>query len=208
MLAIEGATSAGAAFASAEQCSAPLISANVSPNANPLVATVNYTYGANTLYYRVTGSGILGSWRPSIRIPALAGLGQNYTSVQWNQNIDGSGPWHTFNVPALNTIGGDFVSTDDASITDAVAGTPILIRIIIANVNFETLTDQPILVGIDGNLPAAYTASDIWGPGTWPGTPDACSAATEFAKTATYTILARPTITKGSSMPTFIQKLP
>lgn len=206
MLAIEGAESNGTAFANAEQCAAPLLGATITPNPDPTLASVEYTYGENTLYYRVTGSGILGEWRPSIRIPALAGLGQNYVSVEWNQNIDGSGTWHTFNVPAGNTAGGDFVSTELANITDAVAGTPILIRIVIDNENFETLADQPILVGIDGYLPTGFTESDIWGPGFDPNDP--CVEADAFAKEATYTILARPTITPGATMPAFIQKLP
>ncbi|MEI7727484.1 MAG: hypothetical protein WCK09_20410 [Bacteroidota bacterium] len=204
MLAIEGATSGGASFAPAEQCAAPLLSAVVTPGASP---TVNYTYDMSTIFYRVTGSGILGDWRPSIRIPALAGLGQNYVAVEWNQDITGAGgTWQTFNVPAGNTAGGDFVSTANATITDAVVGTPILIRVKIANVNYETLADQAILVGVDGYLPTAYTASDING-GAGP-VPDPCAQAAPFAKEATYTILARPTITKGAAMPAFIVKLP
>ena len=206
LLAIEGAETDGTPFANTEQCAAPVTGAVITPNADPLLASVEYTYGENAIFYRVTGSGILGDWRPSIRIPALAGLGQNYIAVEWNQDITGAGAWHTFNVPAGNTAGGDFVSTDDATITDAVAGTPILIRIRIDNVNFETLADQPILVGIDGYLPTGYTESDIWG-GAGP-VPDPCAQADPFAKEATYTILARPTINPGATMPAFIQKLP
>jgi hypothetical protein len=206
LLAIEGAESNGTPFANAEQCPAPVTGALITPNADPSLASVEITYGQNTLYYRVTGSGILGEWRPSIRIPALAGLGQNYVSVEWNQDITGAGAWNSFNVPAANTAGGDFISTVNANITDAVAGTPILIRIVIDNVNFETLADQPILVGIDGHLPTGYTESDIWGPGFDPNDP--CDQADEFAKQATYTILARPTINPGATMPAFIQKLP
>ena len=206
LLAIEGAESNGTAFANAEQCAAPIVGATITPNVDPTAASVNITYGENAIFYRVTGSGILGEWRPSIRIPALAGLGQNYLAVEWNQDITGAGAWHTFNVPAGNTAGGDFVSTDNATVTDAVAGTPILIRIRIDNVNFETLADQPILVGIDGYLPTDYLVSDING-GTGP-VPDPCAEAPEFDKQATYTILARPTINPGATMPAFIQKLP
>lgn len=204
LLAIEGATTTGDPFADAEQCAAPVTGAVITPNPDPAAASVAITYGENTLFYRVTGSGILGEWRPSIRIPALAGLGQNYIAVEWNQDITGAGAWHTFNVPIGNTAGGDFVSTDNAEVLDAVAGTPILIRVRIDNVNFETLADQPILVGIDGYLPTDYLESDIIG-GT--GT-NACDQEVEFGKQATYTILARPTITPGATMPAFIQKLP
>jgi hypothetical protein len=214
LLAIEGATNAGAAFANAEQCAAPLVSALVTPNANPLLASVEYTYGVNTIYYRVTASGILGQWRPSIQIPNLAntpaaGL-QTYTSVQWTQDLTGAGTWYDFVGAAGANTGGNFASADAnlATVTDAVAGTPILIRISIDNANYETLADQLILVGIDGYLPTGFTESDIWGPGTWPGNPDPCAQADPFAKQATYTILARPTINPGATMPAFIQKLP
>ncbi|MBL7905597.1 MAG: hypothetical protein JNL22_11300 [Bacteroidales bacterium] len=204
LLAIEGANTDGTPFANAEQCAAPIIGATVTPAAGANPTSVEYTYGENTLFYRITASGILGQWRPSIRIPALAGLGQNYIAVEWNQNITGAGTWESFNVPAGNTTGGDFVSTNNAVVSDAVAGTPILVRVRIANENFETLADQPILVGVDGYLPTAYTESDITG-GTGP---TACDPEVAFGKQATYTILARPTINPGATMPAFIVKLP
>jgi len=208
LLAVEGANSDGTTFLDAEQCAAGVTGATITPDPDPTASTVNITYGNNTLYYRLTASGILGEWRPSIRIPALAGLNQNYVSVEWNTAADGSGTWNTFGVPAADEAGGDFTSTANATVTDATNGSTILIRIVIANVNYETLADQPVTVGVDGYLPTAYTVSDIWGPGVWPGTPDPCDEATEFAKEATYTILARPTITEGAGMDPFITKLP
>ena len=204
LLAIEGATNTGDAFANAMQCAAPIIGTTITPNADPTLASMEVTYGENTLFYRVTASGILGEWRPSIRIPALNGLGQNYIAVEWNQTIDGSGTWHSFGVTAGDLDGGDFTSTDNATVSNAVTGTPILVRVRIANENFETLADQPILVGVDGYLPLAYSESDIIG-GT--GT-NACDPEVAFGKQATYTILARPTLTPGTGMDPFIQKLP
>lgn len=212
LLAIVGAETNGTAFATAEQCAAPVTGATITPNADPALATVEYTYGENAIFYRVTASGILGEWRPSIQLPALNGaLGQTYIAVEWNQDITGVSPnWIPFVGAAGTNAGGTYASadTDLAEVLDAVAGTPILIRVRIDNANFETLADQPILVGIDGYLPTGFTESDIWGPGVWPGTPDPCDQADPFAKTATYTILARPTINPGATMPAFIQKLP
>ncbi len=204
LLAIEGANINGTPFANAEQCAAPITGTTITPNANPTLASMEVTYGENTLFYRVTASGILGEWRPSIRIPALNGLGQNYIAVEWNQTIDGSGTWHSFGLTSGDTDGGDFVSTDDAIVDNAVTGTPILVRVRIANENYETLADQPILVGVDGYLPDAYTESDIIG-GTGS---NACDPEVAFGKQATYTILARPTLTPGAGMDPFIQKLP
>ena len=202
LLTFSGANSAGDSIGNANDCAAPLVSAVVSP----ATSSVEYTYGVNTLYYRVKASGTNGTWKPAIRIPALAGLGQNYQNVQWNDAINGTGTWHTFNVPLGSITGGDFVSTDFAPVTES--GTPLLIRIQIANDNFETLANQGILVGIDGVT--ANNMPDIWGPGTWPPVPapDPCDPAADFAKQATFTILARPTINPGATMPAFIQKLP
>lgn len=204
LLAITGSTSTGTPFDPANQCAAPLTGAVVTPG---LPSTVEYTYGINTLYYLVTASGASGTWTPSIRIPALAGLNQNYAGVEWSADLTGLGVWNSFDLPASpvgNTAGGDFTSTVLANITDPVAGTPILIRVKIDNVNWETLANQPINVGIDGLLPTGM--SDIWG-GTGP-LPDPCAQADPFAKNATYTILARPTVNPGATMPAFIQKLP
>ncbi|MFH1120839.1 MAG: hypothetical protein V1775_13530 [Bacteroidota bacterium] len=208
LLAIEGATTTGDPFANAEQCAAPVTGADVTYNPDPLLSTVEYTYGENAIFYRVTASGILGEWRPSIQIPALNGLGQTYLAVEWNDDITGAGTWYPFVGAAGTNLGGNYASADAdlAEVLDAVAGTPILIRIRIDNANYETLLDQPILVGIDGHLPTGFIESDIWG-GVGP-VPDPCDQADPFAKTATYTILARPTITPGATMPAFIQKLP
>ena len=201
LLAITGATNLGAQFDNANQCAAPLLSAVITPGTP---ASVEYTYGTNSLYYRVMASGANGTWTPSLQLPALAIQGQNYAAVEWTDDLSGTPTWHSFNVPAGNTTGGQFSSTDPATITDPTNGTPIFIRVDIANENWETLADQPILVGIDGLLPNGM--SDIWG-GTGP-VPDPCAQADPFAKTATYTILARPTVNPGTGMPAFIQKLP
>ncbi|MEI6060884.1 MAG: hypothetical protein WCR72_09255 [Bacteroidota bacterium] len=205
LLAVEPATNAGVATPGANSCAPGILTAVVTPNAIPASASVEITYGESQLYYRLTASGILGEWRPSIHVPALAGLGQNYVAVEWNSKDDGTGTWHTFNIPAGSSIAADGISTDNATVTDA-AGTAILVRLRIANDNYEHLTDQGITVGVDGYLPTAYTVSDIWG-GVGPA-PDPCAQADPFAKTATYTILHRPTPTPGPGMPAFIQKLP
>jgi hypothetical protein len=201
LLAITGATDLGAQFDNANQCASPLISALITPGTP---STINYTYGLNSLYYRVMASGANGTWTPSVQLQALLGLGQNYAAVEWTDDLSGIPVWHTFNVPAGNTAGGNFTSTDLATITDPTNGTPIFIRVDIANVNWESLADQPVQVAIDGLLPNGL--SDIWG-GTGP-VPDPCAQADPFAKFATYTILARPTINPTNPLQPFIQKLP
>lgn len=198
LLAINGTDATGAA-ATGVTCAAPVTGAVVTA-ATPTVA---YTYGQNVLYYKVTASGILGDWRPSIQLPALAGLGQNYANAEWNDKADGSGAWHSFGLTAGDLDGGDFVSTDLANVTN-VAGTSILVRIRVENVNFETLANQTITVGVDGHLPTAFTESDIIGGAG----ATACNPETPFGKKGSSVIEARPTVNAVPATGAFIPKLP
>lgn len=202
LLAITGAQPNGDPFADARQCAAAVIGAEITPGASP---TVSYTYDVNTLYYLVTASGASGTWQPAIRLPNLAGTvaeGQVYGNVQWTDDLTGASPWNDF-TGAAGTTGGDFTSANSAPVS--TDGTPILIRVQIANNHYETLADQSINVGIDGLLPSGQ--SDIWGPGSWPGNPDECDQALPYAKTAIYTILARPDV-QPVQPGAFITKLP
>lgn len=196
LLAVAGSDLAGVE-ANATTCPANVIGAVVTAAA----PTVAYTYGQNSIYYKVTASGILGDWKPSIRIPALAGLGQNYADADWTS--DGGTTWHTFPGVAGNTAGGDFTSTDDANVSN-VAGTPIIVRLRINNVNYESLAAQPIEIGVDGTLPTAYTVSDIQGGlGA-----TACDPEVAFGKKGTHTIEARPTVAPNIVTGGFITKAP
>lgn len=197
VLAIAGSDLTGD-VAKASTCAAPVTGAVVTA-ATP---SVTYTYGQNSLYYKVTASGILGAWRPSIQLPNLAGLGQNYASADWTS--DGGTTWHTFNLTAGDLDGGDFISTDNATVTDATAGSSIIVRVNVENVNYETLAAQPITVGVDGHLPTDYNVSDIVGGAG----ATACDAETAFGKKGTFTIEARPTVTAVPATGAFINQIP
>lgn len=198
LLAVNGTNATGAA-ATGVTCAAPVTGALVTA-ATPTVA---YTYGTNDLYYKITASGILGDWRPSIQLPALAGLGQNYTVAEWNDKPDGTGTNHSFGLTAGATAQTDLVSTDLAKVTN-VAGTSILVHIRIDNVNFETLANQTITVGVDGHLPTAFTESDIIGGAG----ATACNPEAPFGKKGSSVIEARPTVNAVPATGAFIPKLP
>jgi hypothetical protein len=185
LLAIVGSDIDGNA-ANSEVCAANITSAVVSTTG----PSVTYLYGQNTLYYKVTASGIIGNWQPSIQLPALIGAanGQNYVSAEWTPI--GTSTWTTFGLTAGNTTGGNFTSTTDATVTN-VSGSDIIVKIVIDNVRYETLSNQAITLGVDGLLPSAYTESDIVG-GTGP---TACNPEAPFGKTGTSTITLRPTVT-------------
>lgn len=188
LLAVTGAADVAGATAT-YTCAAPVSSANVTTGTN--TGTVTYEYGQNTLYYKVTASGVLGDWRPSISLPALAGSGQNYVSAEWT-TVGGSS-WTAFTgLSAGNTSGGTFTSTTaDATVTDATAGTPIIVKVVIENKNYETLSDQTIALGVDGFLPSGYTISDI------KSTTD-CTAENAFGKSANMIIQKRPSVVSAT----------
>lgn len=149
--------------------------------------TVLLTYGENSIYYVATASGIVGEWRPSIRIPALLAT-QTYVAVEWTADMTGGGGWVNMGAAATGATQ-DLVSPSNATCTD-VDGTPILIRVRLLNNNWQTLANQDITLALDGYLPTAYTVSDIQGTGDTP-----CAELAAFGRTAIFTINARPTIT-------------
>jgi hypothetical protein len=174
-----------------EECVAPVETAVITPGATDNSdASIEVTYGENTLYFEIMASGVLGDWRPSFRIPALAG-GQAYTSIDYS--IDAGTNWIS-----LGTTAGDLVGGTNATITDEVNGTPIYLRVVIDNENYESLTLQTLNFAVDGHLPTAYTVSDVVSDSD-------CTEASEFAKNTDYSILPRPELT---GTPGFMTKNP
>ena len=185
LLAFEGGMLSGANYApiaNSNTCAAGVTGAVVTQGTP---STVLLTYGQNSLYYVATASGIVGNWKPWISIPALQAT-QTYVSAEWTADMTGAGGWATFGAAATGAAQ-TLQSATDATCSN-VAGTQILIRIVINNNNWQTLANQTVNVGLDGFLPTAYTISDIIGTGATP-----CDPATPFLRTATFTINARPT---------------
>jgi len=185
LLAFEGGMLSGGNYVStagSNACAAGVTGAIVTPGATP---SLLIKYGQNTLYYVATASGIIGDWYPQIRVPAL-GATQTYVSVEWSANITGAGPWNSFGAAASG--GADLLSTVPA--TASVAGIPILIKIVIDNVNFRTEADQAIQLALDGFLPPTpivpgTNKSDITSASD-------CTPLPAFGRTATFTITKRP----------------
>jgi hypothetical protein len=199
LLAVNSSFQSGLPFANATTCAADITGANVAAGG----ATVTYVYGTNTLYYTILASGYTGDWTPTIQLPALGGLGQNYLNAEWNSDLTGGGTWVAFTGAAGNTTGGNFDSPSPATITDPVNGTPILVRVQIANASYETLANQPINMGVDGVTTPGLMPDIIGGTGA-----NACDPEAIFGKTAIYTILSRPKVDPGAGMPAFIVKTP
>jgi hypothetical protein len=173
-------------FTCAADADGAVVTAGIPPNPSTLLLS----YGENTLYYLARASGILGDWKPWVRIPALQAT-QTYVSVEWSADTTGAGVWTAFSGLVQNGATQDLESPTDATVTNATAGTSILIKVVIDNHNWQTLADQVVTLALDGYLPIAYTESDIIG-GTGP---NACDPAAPFLRTADFTVKARPTLT-------------
>ena len=144
------------------------------------------TYDKNTLYYVATASGIAGDWYPQIRVPALQ-TSQVYVSADWTADMTGTAGWKSFGVAASGATQ-DLLSADPATAT--VAGTPILIRILIDNVNWQTTADQPITLALDGFLPPT-PINILSSPSDITSLSD-CTPLSAFGRSAIFTINKRP----------------
>jgi len=185
----------GAANTASEVCAPSISSATIvagTPN------TVKILYGKTTLYFKIKAEGMVGTWRPSLKLPALGGNGQVYESVKWTP----ASTINFVNFPTTGTLSdltaaNGLIANTDVPVT--VAGSEYLVEVVIDNQGYETLTAQDIVLAVDGYLPSAYTASDAT---DLTGT----TAAAPFAKTATYSIKPRPTLTE--TVPAFLGKNP
>ncbi len=163
---------------------------------------VEYNYGTQTLYYKVTAKGFTGKWLPKFRLPELLGT-QTYESVKIYTDLTA-----TTAGPALNTLSKTKAEQELIGATTldvAVAGTEYLLEVVIKNNTYETLTDQEL----KDNASKKAVAVD----GTFGGDDntalkdqaDNCTEEAEFADHGKYTIKARPTIKATSGG--FIQKV-
>ncbi len=196
LLAVEPTNATGTVL-TPNVCAAPVLTAvvdnpaDVAGGEDNADASMVVTYDKNTLYYKITASGVNSNWKPVVRIPSLEN-DQTYASVQWS--ADGGTNW-TDITGGTAVGGGDYTLSDVAA---TVAGTSYLVKLEINNNNYETLADQVLNVAIDGTLAPDYTIKDIVDPAS------DCTDEVDFGKNADGTILARPTITPGT--PPFMDK--
>ncbi len=176
----------------AEVCAADVDGASY----NAVADRVTYTYGENTIYYKVTASGFAGQWKPQIKLPALAGAGQAYVSAEWSPN-NGT-DWYDFDGLATTGAAQELTSNTLATIP-ATTTADYIYRVVIDNERFETLSNQTLNVGTDGTYGGATNDS-------LNDKKDDCSAdEAAFADNDDYTIMARPEVTATSGG--FIQEI-
>jgi hypothetical protein len=183
-LRIENVADATGATGGDSQCAPDVIGAVVTEGATP---TVEYTYGQSVLYVKISATGYVGDWTPTLRIAglvndqAISAAGITWTSGAATGTFTGSGS------------NGDYTSNNPMPSTMAVApattGTEIIVTIPIDNLHHEALADQTITVAIDGSYTSGATTfndlSNVNGD---------CTAETAFADATDQTIKARPTV--------------
>jgi hypothetical protein len=177
-LKIESVADGAGAPGGVEQCAANITGALVTG------ATVEYTYGVNVLYVKITASGYVGNWTPTLRISncmddqSIGAAGITWTSGALNGTFTGgAGPFGN----------GDYTSS--APMPSTIAGSVIIVTIPINNNHHQALADQSIAVAIDGSYISGATTfndlSDVNGP---------CTPETPFADAVNKIIKARPTV--------------
>jgi len=185
-LRIESVADASGTAGGVEQCAAAVTGATMTEPAG----TVEYTYGENVLYVKISATGYVGNWTPTLRITgavddqAIGASGITWTSGGANGIFTGGGAFgngdYTSNNPMPSTM----------AVAPAITGTEIIVTIPLANNHHEALADQTISVAIDGFYANGATVfndkSDV---------NSACSDALAFEDTVNKIIKARPGIT-------------
>jgi len=172
-------------------CAAPVSSAVVTPGASP---TVNYQYGVNTLYARVTPKNYTGDWIPSFRINGMDAI-QTLSSVTWSTDS-------LFSTSHTTTIAGNIATSTDAHTSAFDGSAKLYLKIDIDNHHFENLADLAITIGVDGVINVgATTLNDV-------KSETDCTDEIPFGKELPVTIKARPTVTPDPAIGPFITKNP
>lgn len=181
----------GGAGGDGTYCAAPVSSATVTPGASP---TVNYQYGVNSIYARVTASRYTGEWTPSFRIEGLDAI-QTIASVVWSTDS-------LFTSTHTTTLAGNVATSTDNATAAFDGSAKIYVRIDVENNHFETLADLAIVLGVDGVITVgATTLNDVVSITD-------CSDEVAFGKFTNQTIKARPTVTPDPATGPFIVKNP
>jgi len=162
-------------------CAADLSKALMTENAG--VGTIEYLYGQNVLFAKISSTNYTGNWTPTMRVTGLFG-DQTIASFTW-VNIGGTTGSGTFTAASVDANGNGTYST--SAMPSLYAGQDIAITLTLNNNHHEALADQPIALAINGIYSSGATnfkhKSNVNGP---------CTDATDFEDTVNKVINARP----------------
>lgn len=180
----------GGAGGNGTYCAADVSSAIVTPG----TPTVNYQYGINSVYARISATNYTGDWTPSFRVDGLDAV-QTLDAVTWSADS-------LFSTPHTTTIVGNVATSTDMATAAFDGSAKIWVKMDINNHHFETLADLPITLAVDGIITVgATTLPDVISETD-------CNPEVPFGKSVNQTIKARPTITPDPATGPFIVKNP
>ena len=194
------------------------ISEIVASQYNVTSGNVDYDFGADTIYYEVTAANWTTSWNLSVR---LTGVNAEETvSVKWATDLAFGSPQTMLNTilaPTIYTSATNVVPTyaaNTANGTVGSAGESIFIRVIldhsVGTLNYEGLTNETIVLAIDGKTQLAAAVADRLGDVHYAngqlsaGPPIVCKTPVADGYTydiATQIIAPRPAINTPAAMP-------
>ena len=139
-------------------------------------------YGTNVMYFEVVAANFTGGYTPSFQVTGLQS-GQSITALELYTDA-------AMATPAIaTTLTAGIYSTAspvnlDPSVTNTTTGVSLYVKLTIANGTYETLTDQLIMLAVNGTNAAG--GKDVVNTD--------CAVQTDFEDTSTQTLTARPTI--------------
>jgi len=139
-------------------------------------------YGKNVLYFEVVAANFTGSYTPSFQVSGM-GTGQTVASLELYTDA----AFATTAIPTTLTAGTYSPAlplTVDPLVTNTTNGVSIYVKLTIANGTHETLTDDAIMLAVNGVN--ASGEKDVVNT--------ACNTQTDFEDTATQTLTKRPTV--------------
>lgn len=153
---------------------------------------VDYNYGKDTLYYEVIASNFVTSWKPTFFITGLDGSIQtaNITLASSLANMKAGTTIETGDITSGSYTGSNALTS---SAPNTTGGVSLIVRVIISNNNYETLTQESIELAVAGEDAVGFDIDDD-AICTVPTT--AVDAADD--DTATRTIDPRPTLVEGT----------
>ena len=140
-------------------------------------------YGTNILYFEVVAANFTGSYTPSFQVSGLQ-TGQSVTSL----DLFTDAAFATTAIATTLTTGVYSTSapvTVDPSVTNTSVGVSLYVRLTIANGTYETLTDEPVTLAVNGTNAAGE--KDVLNTD--------CAQQTNFEDISIQTITARPKVT-------------
>ena len=151
---------------SAEQCVDEVRAAKY----NPTTWDIDYNYGWDTLYYEVVASNFVNEWVPTFFIEGLDGSIQE-ARIDWYSSmataLANGASIEGFDIAAGSaatgspaTIQGTVPLTAGVGVTNTNDGVSLIVRVVITNHNYETLTASTIGLSVAGEDDLGFDIDD------------------------------------------------